>query len=71
MPYDNFAAFVRDSAFKDGPKELKALSMDASWKCPKIVFKGRENLHAVLGNRIIKRKAGHPRTVDIAKGNSL
>lgn len=56
MPYDSFLAFVRDSAFKDGPKELKTLSIDISRKYPKIVFKGRENLHAVMGNGIVKRK---------------
>lgn len=56
LSYSKLMEFMRESIFESGPVEWKSLSMDDSGRRPKIVFKGRMNLHAALGNGIIRHK---------------
>ncbi len=55
LPYDALMAFVTDSAGKSGPSKWQALSM-MSERRPKLTFSGRENLHAALENKTVRRK---------------
>ena len=56
LPYEKFAAFVHNSNTENGTKEWKVLSVENSTKQPQIVFNSRRNLHAVLADRIVRRK---------------
>ena len=55
MPYEEFAAFVRNSTM-GGPSEWKTLSVDKSESQPKIIFKSHKNLHKALQNGTVRHK---------------
>lgn len=55
LPYDAFSAFIKDSAEKDGRSDWIALSV-ASRRMPKLVFCGKESLHAALDSKLVRRK---------------
>jgi len=56
LPYDKLMAFLYDSVVKNESSELKLLSLKNSSSRPKLIFKSRENLHAVLSNGVVRRK---------------
>lgn len=55
LPYEGLQNFMEKTAGKIGPPKWAALSV-TSGKLPKLVFCGRENLHAVVGNKTVRRK---------------
>lgn len=59
LPYDKLMAFVYNSATEGSPVTWKALSIDNSRKCPKIVFKSSRNLHNVIADSTIRHKLVH------------
>ena len=56
LPYDEMAEHLRESVSERKPIVWKALSVDDSVGQARIVFKSRKNLHAALGNGVIRRK---------------
>lgn len=52
--FSKLAAFVRDNANEGA--EYKALSMDYRVHRPRLVFTGKENLHAAVNNGTVRRK---------------
>ena len=52
LPYGKMMEYLHQSK----PYVWKVLSIDNSMKQAKIVFKSRKNLHAALGNGVIRRK---------------
>ena len=56
LPYEEFAAFVRNSMVESGPKEWKTLSIDNSVRQPKLIFNSLENLHKALQNGTVRHK---------------
>lgn len=55
LPYQKIKECLRESQLGD-PVVLKTLSMDIHREQPRLVFKSRKNLHAVLNNAAIRRK---------------
>ncbi len=55
LPYDALMAFVKESAGENGPSEWAVLSIVPRER-PQFVFHGKENLHAVLENKTVRRK---------------
>lgn len=57
--WSKFQAFLEECHDPDGPKDFRALSLDAPRDRPRLVFDGnRANLHAALSNTRIRRKLG-------------
>lgn len=56
LPYEKIMDCMRKSKEEGEPVVWKTLSMDGSRELPRIVFKSRENLRAVLENGTIRRK---------------
>lgn len=56
LPYDDLMEGVRESVRKGEPVTWRALSIDDSGRHPRLIFKSRKNLKAVLENGIIRRK---------------
>ena len=59
LRWSQFQAFLEECHDPDGPKDFRALSLDAPRDRPRLVFDGnRANLHAALSNTRIRRKLG-------------
>ena len=59
LRWSAFQAFLEDCRDPDGLKDFKAISLDVSKHRPRLVFDGnRSNLHAAIGNPLIRRKLG-------------
>ncbi len=55
LPYESLHNFIEKSTGESKPSKWAVLSMK-SGKLPRMVFCGRENLHAVVGNQTVRRK---------------
>lgn len=59
LRWSAFRAFLEACREPDGPRDFKALSLDASGYRPRLVFDGnRANLKAAVGDPLIRRKLG-------------
>lgn len=59
LHWSEFRAFLESCRQPDGPKDFKALSLDVSRHRPRLVFCGnRANLHAAIGDPVVRRKLG-------------
>lgn len=56
LPYDNLMECLHESKRQGEPISWKALAIDNTPKCPRLVFNSRKNLKAVLENGVIRRK---------------
>lgn len=57
--WSQFLAFLEECRQPDGPRDFKALSLDAPRGRPRLVFDGdRSNLKAAVGDRTIRRRLG-------------
>ena len=56
LPYDEMMEHLHESVSENEPIVWKVLSADDSAGQARIVFKSRKNLHAALGNGVIRRK---------------
>ena len=56
LPYDEMVEHLHESVSERKPIVWKVLSVDDSVGQVRIVFKSKKNLHAALGNGVIRRK---------------
>ncbi len=55
LPFEGLRDFVKESAGENGPSEWAVLSIVPRER-PQFVFHGKENLHAALENKTVRRK---------------
>ncbi len=59
LHWSRFQAFIQDCRLPDGPKEFRAVSLDAHKGRPKLVFDGnRDNLKAAISDQRVRHKLG-------------
>lgn len=59
LRWSKFQAFLEICHDPEGPRDFKALSLDAPRDRPRLVFDGnRANLRAAIGNPLVRRKLG-------------
>lgn len=59
LRWPDFRAFLENCRQPDGSQDFRAISLDMSRRRPRLIFDdNRANLHAAIGNPLIRRKLG-------------
>ena len=65
LRWSKFQIFLQNCRQPNGPKTFKAISLDTRRDRPRLVFVGNKaNLHAAIGNPLIRHKLGKALTVN-------